>query len=828
MLESSEATTGPAPASAVPEPADPPRREHRHRRHSHGRRGWKARWLRRVNGRLGGVKRLLNSIDWPAASRRWGLPAAAVLVAFLVPTFFFILRAWVDGDAVVVDQRAGIVAPGPIEGAPAGGAVVVRVPPEGVALPPGTREARVQLRLTSWRRSRILLITGPRGPFDIRPAWPEDGTCFDLGPLPAAGTTATYRVRAVWPERRWGLTPAPPLLGDLVDVRLGDAPLDYRVVAHVPVGPIEALARLTFFLRISGLAASCLLLAFAGLTCGVRWWLDGATSRSVAAVVIGMAALFVAVTPPFQAADESRHIGTLEYVVAGTGRGTVRYWLGSIAMATNAVGLDAVRYKPESALPLGSPASRSEMARVLALAATGEARFGVAAAPSDIQPSDEAPLFYPVAAAIPGSILGKPLAARLYTYRILAVAGGVGLTVLALAMLALAGLRPDAAVGCLAVVLIPQWIGIVSSTTPYSPGLGASVLATSLIAGSMALRRWRAFVWLLAAAAVAIVGGLMVRECYPLAPLALALALWRVVRPRTETDGENGGSALFRALLLFGVLAGAAAGVAALVIVERGLPANMRVVATLIERRKLLTDTLPHWLPVIVSPLLAAGALVVAQRWAYRRASPRAFRWIALAPALAVVVFLVATMLVFPDARVPTSARADGMTIELFLRRVVKAIAVTALSFDQDFITWKSFFCALGWQDVLLPPVMYAVARWLLLATFLAIPFLFLRASTHNRREAARLLALLAAATTILLFIIVMRSSAAILHGRYLLFIGPLLGIALSRLAFLRRDWSPLVVPVGALLVLDLLVALYLIPCRYFLAGAGISWAVLP
>ncbi len=775
-----------------------------------------------------GARRLHGHHRRPSPGRRFtsrfALPITVVAIATLFPTGLFLLRAGVEGDTVVVDQRPGAIAPGPVEGAVPGGAISVRVPPGGVALPPGAASATIQLRLSSFSRSRILVVRGPRGPFDLRPVRPQDGAYFDLGPLPASGTTATYFVYALSSADRWGVAPAEVTPTDLVAVDRGGITLDYRITARVPVGPLEALARLTFFLRHSLVASGCLLLGLCSLVLALRWWLDHRAARACGALIAGMAMLFVSLTPPFCAADEIGHMGTMEYVLAGATEARALYWPGSMSLATFVLEQDRVRWRPEQPLPLLSAAQRRDVARALAPNYRDEAGLSAIAFAFTTQTTDEAPLFYPLAASLPRRLLDLPLVERMFAYRVIIVSLALALLGAGITGLRVARCGPELFAGVVVVLLIPEWIGIASSTTPYALGLGAAALASCLVVASFSMRRVEAVFWLAAAGLAAAAGALAVRECVLLAALAVTAAVWRVSRPADDASPRM--KMIVRLGSAVAIAAVPAATLLGFSFLERHLPANLRQVEAMLLGSSFLADTLPRWAPVILAPLLAALALALAERRARR--ARRGARWLTLGIPVVVAVLLLAAHLYFPDARVPTSQYVAGMTPELFVRRVVKAFALTAFTWDQDFIAWKSFFGALGWHDMLLPPALYALGRWVCVGVFLLIPALFVQAARADAQRARRMLALAAAGSTIFLLALVARSTMSVLHGRFLLFAGPLMGIPLAAMAFRPRARGALTFLAASIVVLDCVVIFYLIPCRYYLAGAGEVMALVP
>jgi hypothetical protein len=765
------------------------------------------------------------------AFRRWRwAPLVVPALAVGLPLAALILRGSLLGDRLIVDQRLSQPVPGVMADALPGTRIEVRGGPTALALPTGGRHPEVQLRLSSTARSCILHVTRLSPHPASHLVWPQDGEYFDLGPAPGANETQLYRVSALPWEKTWGLAPGQARASNLIDVRTANAgaPFDYRVIAARPVSPLETLARLTFFLRISRIALAATLLGLVALAAAV-WALQRRRIHLAAvAAITGLSLLFVALTPPFEAADETAHMGTIEYFVAGGGHGMPSYWPASMSMATLATDLELVRFRPERPLPLLSPAARQQAEETLRLPATREAYLnGGSYFAFTTQAATEAPLFYPFFTVLPAEVLRLPLIERCFLYRLLVSLMGLSLSLLGIAALWLAGERSETVLGLLLVLFIPEWIGVVCSTNPYSPGLGAAALASCLIVGSLSLRRAMAAVWLATAAVLAAAGGLVLRECLALAAVAGGVLAARVLFSSRQATAEER-PARRRHTIDWLILLAVLAVPVGIILINRGLPPNFRILEGQLGQAAFLTGTLPRWTPVILAPFALAWMLVAAERAARRRDHKRALRLLRIGPLLALLAFVAASRLIFPDARVPTSAWVAGMTPELFVRRVVKAWGLTALAWDQDFIAWKTFFGALGWQDMLFPPFVYAAARWICDGLLVAIPALFIRAAATDRRRARRSLALVAAALSLILLATVMRSSVALLHGRFVLFAGPLLGLALADQCRSRAATWVLRLFVVLLAVLGLLTLFYFMPLRYVFAAGGNVIGLLP
>jgi len=110
-------------------------------------------------------------------------------------------------------------------------------------------------------------------------------------------------------------------------------------------------------------------------------------------------------------------------------------------------------------------------------------------------------------------------------------------------------------------------------------------------------------------------------------------------------------------------------------------------------------------------------------------------------------------------------------------------------AFDQDVLSWKMYWGVFGWADVLYPEVLYAVARWVCVGLFLALPVLSWR---FTRRSPGRSAFLLVAAGYALTACVVTNSLRFFLPsnpwGRFILPAFPLVAVPLLARAALAAN----------------------------------------
>ncbi len=750
----------------------------------------------------------------------------AVFFALVVlgPLGLLFVRALRTGDTVVLDRRLAQVKPGVMPNAVPGGDVVVRGLEPGVALPERAQTPTVQLRLSSTQRSRILLVWSiePRG--QARLVWPQDGEYFTLGPCPPAGATFRFRITSLSPQKGWGLAPAVPLSVNKLEVSAGvaRAPIDYRVVATQPVSIGEWVARLTFFLRVSWVALVCFIAGVASLALAFIAIRNGRVPSATAGLVTALTLLYISLTPPFQAADETSHIGTMEYVAARETANVALYWPASITIAAHAIEQDRVQYNPEEALPLNGRTERDRVASALGRPWAEDARrSGVPPTEAFLQIIPQrSEAFYSLAGALHGRIAALSVLDRIYLFRVLA--GGIGLLAALLGVLVLYGGRQPAAsyLVLVTIVTIPEWAAIASSATNYAPGIGFALLAGCMVLTSLRPDLGPDLRWLAAACATAAAGGFFLRDDFLLATalaallvlvVACDLAYAMVVRDRKRTM-----TALMWAASLAGIV------IAAILLFPTVQPENVAAGLALFRSATLAPfgafQAFVVLLPILISTMFVA---------VHRLAKPAARRTVAIAASAGVLVVLLVGSH-FSDGRVPTSALVEGWTPALYSRRFLAALAGTFLSWDQDFFAWDTLWGALGWHDVIYPHWMYALTRWGATAVLLALPIAYHIAARRMPRLAFWSLFVSSWGTSLFLAALQLRTSYVMLHGRFLLFALPLIVLPMAGLMHggLARRVGWAVVAFG--LAADFYTLLYLIPVRYLLAGGGHVAALVP
>jgi hypothetical protein len=212
--------------------------------------------------------------------------------------------------------------------------------------------------------------------------------------------------------------------------------------------------------------------------------------------------------------------------------------------------------------------------------------------------------------------------------------------------------------------------------------------------------------------------------------------------------------------------------------------------------------------PLALLGAVAALDVVLARRglaWNLRLGR----RW-----ALAVGLVVVAAFLAVPWTSVAYERRF--LDLPDFLAAAAAAIASNNLAFDQDRLTWKFWFGAFGWHDVLYPDVVYALARWAAVALAIALPVLSVRFTVERPARSALLLVVSGLALSLVTASLLSRHAAMIHpYGRFAMPWLPLVALpALSRLQAPGREraWR-LVLAAGALL--QVWTAIALVGARY-------------
>ncbi len=555
----------------------------------------------------GGAKR-------PRLSLRTAAIITVAVLALVVPLGLLTYHALAIGDLVTIEAHPGNPTPGVMPGAVTGDNVVVTAGPAAPANLSDKTRATVQIRLSSEERSRILVVRRLQPPGPARLVWPQDGEYFDLGGLPEPGKSLTYRVRSLLANSQWGLVPAPPNGTHAVEVTAGTQRtlLAFRVVERHPVTLRECLARTTFFLRLSKIAALTFLVSLAAFVGAVAATIRRRPALAAAGFASALVLSYSALTPMFQAADETSHLATLEWELAGGTRGKPPYWPASLTAATRALDQDRVQYHPEESMPLGGPVARTRAADLLRQPLTDQASVaGNLATEAGLQDvGTRSPLFYPLARLVPGAVLRWPVIERLMLYRLLAAGLGLAGVLCGIAALAVAKQPLEMFIGIVLIVAVPEWAGIMGSTTNYAPGMGLALLATCLALNALTSRPATALAWLCGSVAVALLGGFFLPDNLLLAAiflgfLCLAAGKWLVDHflPTSPTDRRWVTAAIVSGVVLLAV-ATATLGVTLLPFTGAGdQPAN------LVRNGDAETGTLDNWtgFTKVVSDMPHAG-----------------------------------------------------------------------------------------------------------------------------------------------------------------------------------------------------------------------------
>ena len=539
-----------------------------------------------------------------AKHARFPLRTAAIIVgavlAVVVPLGLLAYHALAIGDLVTIETRPGNPTPGVMPGAVAGDDVVVTCGPVAPAGLSNRTRATVQIRLSSRERSRILVVRRLQPPGPAHFVWPQDGEFFDLGGLPTPGNSFTYRVRPLLANSQWGLVPAPTNGTHAVEVTAGTQRIDlaFGVVERRPVTLRECLARTTFFLRLSKLAAFAFFVSLAAFVWAVAATIRRRPALAAAAYAVSLVLSYSALTPMFQAADETSHLATMEREVAGATRGKPPYWPASLSAATRALDQDRVQFHTEESLPLGGQMARASAAELLRQPLTHQASVpGPPAIGAGVVPAEaRSPLFYPLAKLIPNSVLQWPVIERLVLYRLMASGMGLAGVLLGIAALAAAKQPPEMFIGIVLIVAVPEWAGIMGSTTNYAPGLGVALLATCLALNALTSQLVTGLAWLCGSVLVALVGGFVLPDNFVLVLVSLGLfclgaSRWLVdhFRPIGTQDRRWVTAALALAAILIAVVT------VALGVTVLPLTGAVKQPANLVKNGDAESGTLDNW-----------------------------------------------------------------------------------------------------------------------------------------------------------------------------------------------------------------------------------------
>ncbi|MHB8799694.1 MAG: hypothetical protein ACYDBY_14635 [Thermoanaerobaculia bacterium] len=630
------------------------------------------------------------------------------------------------------------------------------------------KDARLEVQVeTQGRRIRLGLSDPADAGETGRTLRVSDRAWVSLGPAADGLAPRTVRIRSLDEARFSLLRPIRPERPDLREIaaRVADAtphvgaqgPPRYRIVVDRPVPPREALARLLALPGISRLLAAALALGLAGAIAGaVLVFRRPATA--VAFAIVGVALVHAAMRPPLHGEDESSHVGTVEYAVFEPGRlkGT-RWWLNfpeSIVRLGSAFDLDRVQFNPLQSLPLAGSKARTsaadairkphvDLVRELGVRLPGAGAVNVDA---------RAPLYYKSFAPLRPFFSRLGLLSRVSAYRLVS-------TLLALAafgggLLLLARAFPTAGPALLfglAALVPPYLMSLLTTVSNYSLAIGFGLLIAaafvSAVAGERRGARLAAGAVLLAAT---LVGTGVYRDFAGLFPAAFAFvafggpamaAAWAWRRGGAVRQAGLIGSAVALAALGWGLWA-----------TLLSKPERMKALVAFVLARKPASlppvgdPVWPFVIQVVLAPL-ALGLVLALFAFLGRKLDEHAATRLAWARSAAGLALFAALFFSTPFRQIPVE------TTRLEFRDEVaafwNAFFSTAFSFDQDVLSWKMYWGVFGWADTRYPDLVYAVAKWLCVALFLALPVLSRKTLRERRFESALLLVFAGLATTL-------------------------------------------------------------------------------
>lgn len=701
------------------------------------------------------------------------------------------------------------------------------------SLPPGTR---LKVQLASGGRTRLLVVRPGHPKTDV--SWwsllagreklqmVADREWIDLGPAPAPGETLEVQVSGMLPgpygfsqllEPKWphfkrvlAVRPESPR------ARPAQTTLRYRFDRSEPVPAKETLARFFFFiscsrvLQIAGITALGLL--FSGW-----WWLwEGRVARAVACLVPAVTLLHACCLAPFQGADEATHAGTVEAVVWNPALfvNPLAY-PSSLASLYDAIGYEKwVRY-PEIPVSIESPEERARVRDVATRILDAEARKAGAVLPDAvlIDPRIRAPLYYN-AFRLPAPLLRRmSVLNRLEAYVLLSACGSLLFFGLGLMVLVRFRIRESIVLHYGVVALIPYSVGVVSSCSNYSLAIGMGQFLAACIVGGVLSDSVRGR--LIAAtlfSTVSLVGiGVWDDFVFFGVPSIVVLTLLATHAARRMPAG-SGRRLAMGAMLCAGSFLAATAVYSLATGRIRSLVSSFG--ARLPTKLGRFEDP-SFWLLLAAAGAPLVAALVLALACVRSPGIPaegreRAARSRSIALAAIFLVMFFAT----PWRGVPFENLRLDYPDEVAAHW--SAFWSNNLAFDQDVLSWKMYWGVFGYADVSYPDAVYAAARWVCVALFLALPVLSWR-FTHR---APRRSALLLVATGYALTACVVTNSLRFFMptnpwGRFLLPAAPLVALPLlartdSECVSRVSSWS-----LAAAVVLHIWTALALLGSRY-------------
>jgi hypothetical protein len=625
----------------------------------------------------------------------------------------------------------------------------------GESVKPVRSGARLEIQLASNGKTRLLVVRKGHPNTDV--SWRDillgrehlqivaDRGWIDLGPLPDGEERFDYQITGFLPGGFGFAEPYQPKHDDFSGFRMRrpDSPLAkpvreilrYRFVSAAPVEAGETLARFLFFiscsrvLQVTGVVALALL--FAGW-----WWLwEGRTTRAVAALVSATTLMHACCIPPFQGEDENMHEATIEALIWSPSmpKGQAIF-PKSLALVSEAIDFDRFVTFPEIPIDLASPGHRATLAVILQSPLAEEA---LVPAGSAYAPSRRAFLYYNSFRAFGPLLRSMSVFDRMEAYVVISAVASLLLFGAGLLFLSRSGADPALQLVYGLAALLPYSVGVVASCTNYSLAIGiGQFLVACLVGGVLAesvRKRLLAAALFMTASLIGVgVWDDFVFFAIPATVVLTILAAHTVYRmPAGPGRRVAMGSMLLVGIPLAGTIAFALA------------TGRMRYVITsfgaVMPRGLGGFEDPSFWLllgaaaaPFVVSLVLALA--IESSRGMSESGRERAARVRSASLALLfVVMFLVTTWkavpfeqfhLDFPDE---VAAHWSSFWSNNF-------------AFDQDVLSWKMYWGVFGWADVFYPDALYALARWVCIGLFLALPLLSWRFTHRSPSRSALLL----------------------------------------------------------------------------------------
>ena len=665
-------------------------------------------------------------------------------------------------------------------------------------------DARLHIQLSSGGRTRILILRAgspepsPRSAvFDLlrgraRLQVVADRKWVDLGPLPPDGGPLEVQVAGLLPGPFGFIELNQPANAVFSEIRIlrrdpSDAPAlttfpRYRVTVAAPVTAVETFARFFFFISISRVLQVAGVLSLALLFAGWRLLGKDQVTAALCCLIPSVVLLHAVCLPPLQGADETSHGATIEALLfrGMPVRGGDPY-PRSYSMAAIWLDQDRVQYQPDEPLPLNTPAKREALARNVLETFQAEAKEAGTPAPfAEVQGVDSRAPFFFRPFSLAGPLLRLlPVLERISAYRVLSSLSGLLHFCAGALLLRRAGLGAGVVLSYGLAWLVPYMVFSVASISNYATaiGLGSLLAACALVlilserrrekgtaaglllAGSwLGIPLWPDFVFLAPVATIAVAIGAVFSATKSLGPARRRF--WRTV-----SLASGAAVLLTSAVLLFRIKAGNV-GTRML----REMPGHFD--------RSALWMIFAAAAPTILGGLLAFGILRLARLPADRQRRLVSGVSIALATLVLLGFFLT------PWTSIPYET--DRYWFSKLLREGIKVALSNSFSWDQDVLFWKFSLGAGGWHDVLLPDVIYASSRWLVVAALVLLPSFALASFRERPASLAGLLALAGFAASL---------SVVTLTIRYL---APGTPWARFMLPWLPLILTPLLIPVAS------------------------------